>query len=67
MPLPAILVTAPAPMSSSGWFIALIIWRWAAESVRVIVVELASKVLVAISSRVRPPVDRPVSRTAIRS
>ena len=37
------------------------VWRCMSESVRVIVV-LASRVLEVISSRVRPPEDRPVSR-----
>ena len=67
MPLPAISATAPISMSSCGAAIPLIIWCWASESVRVIVVEFASRVLEVTPSRVRPPVDRPASRTAIRS
>ena len=68
MPLPAISVTAPAPMSSCGAAMSLIIWRWAAESVRVIIVaESASRALVVTASRTRPPEDRPASRTIMRS
>ena len=68
MPLPAISVTAPAPMSSCGAAIPLTTWRWASESIRVIIVaESASRVLEVTASRTRPPEDRPASRTAMRS
>ena len=67
IPLPAISATAPASMSNSGLAIPLTVWCWAAESVRVIVVELAFRVLVVTSPSKRPPEDWPASRTAIRS
>ena len=67
MPLPAISVTAPAPMSSCGAAIPLTVVLWAAESERVMVADEESTVLVATSSSERPPEDRPASRTAMRS
>ena len=68
MPLPATSAMAPAPMSSCGVAISLIIWRWAVESIRVIIVaESASRVLEVTLSRIRPPKDWPASRTAMRS
>ena len=63
----AISATAPASMSSCGAAILLTIWRWVAESIRVIVIELASRALVVTALSARPPEDSPVSRTAIRS
>ena len=59
--------TAPAPMSSCGAAMPLTVWRWAVESVRVMVVDEESKVLLATALSARPPEDSPVSRTAIRS
>ena len=67
IPLPVRSVTAPASMSSWGEVILWTVWRWMSESVRVIVIESASRALVVISSSERPPEDSPVSRMAIRS
>ena len=67
MPLPATSVTAPIPMSSCGAAIPLTVVLWAVESVTVNTVDEDSRVLLATASRARPPEDRPVSRTAMRS
>ena len=67
MPLPAISVMAPASMSSCGVAIPLSVWRWAAESVRVMVADEESTVRVVTSSSEMPPEDWPVSRTCRRS
>ena len=67
MPLPSISATAPASMSSCGAAMLLTVWRWPAESVRVMVAEEGSTVLVATSSSERPPEDSSVSRICMRS
>ena len=65
--LPAVSEMAPASMSSCGVFISLTVVLWGAESVRVMVIDDGSTVLVVTSSSESPPEDWPVSRTAIRS
>ena len=65
--MPAVSATAPASMSSCGEAMPLTVVLWGAESVRVMVVDEESTVLVATSSSERPPEDSPVSRTVIRS
>ena len=65
--MPAISETAPAPMSSCGAVIPLTVVLWAVESVTVITVDEESRVLLATASSAKPPEDRPVSRTAMRS
>ena len=67
IPLPDGSATASAVMSSCGVAIPLTVWRWGAESVRVMVVDEESRVLLVTALSARPPEDWPVSRTAMRS
>ena len=59
--------TAPASMSSCGWFIALTCWRWSSERNRVKVVFGESMAPAVTSPRERPPMAWPSGRTCIRS
>ena len=67
MPLLDASATASAVMSSCGAVIPLTVVLWAASRVAVNTVEEESRVFLETALSARPPVEWPVSRTAMRS